>query len=273
MKHLRIILVPALGAALVASATSVRAQSYHLPATPTKGLWGEAAYANLVDLDQSFPSTFWFVGGRLPLAPAIRAVADVPFAHSRTRFDGGPRETSTVLGNPYLGLEYTTRGFTVETGLRLPLNTIDSESTADVVGALGDFQRSESFLDEIVPISGGLTYQHRLARGAILQGRTGVVGIFHTGDDDLGDEALIDYGVLGILPVGAARLGLSFYGRWNATQDEGTFSDNSVHHLGLSADTRVRGVRPGISVRLPIDDTYDEVLDSTIGLYLQVPLR
>lgn len=272
MKRTQLTLTTALGAAFVVAAPSLRAQTYHLPATPEKGVWVEAAYADLEGLSQSFPSTLWFVSGRIPLTSEIRAVADVPFAHSRMSFEGGARESSSVLGNPYLGLEYARGALLVETGARMPLNTIDSESFADVIGLLGDIQRSEAFTDEVVPVSGAVAYEHGLPRGASVRGRAGIVGLFATGDEE-DNDALIDYGVLGTYPVGPARLGLGFYGRWIATEDEGDFQDNSIHHLALSGDVQFRRVRPGISVRVPVDKAYDDILNSTIGLYLQLPLR
>lgn len=274
MNPTRLFLTAALGAAVLATARPAWSQTYHLPATPEKGVWVEAAYADLETLSQSFPSTLWFVSGRLPLTSEIRAVADVPFAHSRMRFSGGSRASSTVLGNPFLGLEFARSGLVVETGLRVPLNTIDSESFADVMGVLGDFQRGEAFMDEVVPLSGAVTYEYGLARGASIRGRAGVIGLFYTGDDeDEEHDALIDYGVLGTYPVGSARFGLGYYGRWIASEDEGGFQDNSVHHVSLSADMKVRGVRPGVSVRVPVDKAYNDILTSTIGVYVQLPLR
>lgn len=271
MRTVRRTLIAAFGAALVA-ASSAEAQTYHLPSTPEKGVWAEASYADLEGLSISFPSTFWFVSGRLPLTSDLRAVADIPFAFSRIRFaEGSPRESSSVLGNPFLGVEYLRWGLVMETGLRVPLNTIDEGTTADLTGGLGDFQRGEAFSDDVVPVSGAVTYVYGLPGGATLQGRTGVVGLFTTDETD--NDALIDYGVLGTYPVSAARFGLGLYGRWLATADEGSYGDNSVHHLALAGDVQIRRVRPGVSVRIPVDGRYNDVLHSTIGLYFQLPLQ
>lgn len=264
-------LTAALGAVLLFAA-GARAQTYHMLSTPEKGVWMEASYADVKGLDQSFPSTFWFASGRLPLISGIRAVADVPFAYSRLKFGGTTNEGNAVLGNPFLGVEYQRGGIVAEGGVRLPLNTIDAETFADVIGVLGDFQRSEAFMDQVVPLSGAVSYEYGLPGGASIRGRTGVVGLFYT-TDEFGDDALIDYGVLGTYPAGPARFGLGFYGRWIATEDEGGFNENSVHHVAVSGDVKVRGVRPGVTVRFPVDETYWDVLHTTIGVYLQVPLR
>lgn len=283
MKTTRPILAAAL-AALVWSASPAGAQSFHLPATPRKGVWVEASYADLkpmaIDgvevLETSFPTTTWFFGGRLPVDARWSVVADVPVAHARVSFAGAPEESNTVMGNPWVGVELVERGLTLEAGLRLPLTTADEESFADVVAFLADFQRGEAFMEDALPASVAASYEHGLANGMTLRGRAGIVGLFYTGDlDDVDDEALVDYGVLATYPVERARFGLGFYGRWWATDlyEDAGFSDNSVHHAALSADYGFRRVRPGVSVRLPVDGQYDEVLGSTVGLYLQVPLR
>lgn len=267
--------IPSVFVAVLGLGSSVEAQTYHLPASPEKGFTLEASHADLESVDQSLPSTLWFLSGRLPLGQGFSAVADVPFAYSRVRFPGGAKESNSVLGNPFVGAEYAVQSWRFEAGLRLPLNTIDDESFADALGVLGDFQRGEAFMNDVVPVSGSVAYEYGLPRGATLRGRAGLVGLFSTADDSLAvdNEALLDYGVLGTYPLGRARLGLGFYGRWAATEDEGDFNDNSIHHLALSGDFGFRRVRPGISVRIPIDETYNDLLNSTIGFYVQLPLR
>lgn len=284
MSITRTALAVALGAALW-TASPAGAQTFHLPAAPEKGVWMEASYADLKPvefggievLEASFPTTTWFLSGRVPINDRWRALVDVPFAHARASFAGGPKQSSSVLGNPYLGVEYLTRGsLVVETGVRLPLTTADEESFADVVAFLADFQRGEAFLEDVVPVSGAVTYEHGFSNGMSLRGRTGVVGLFYTGEaEDVDNEALIDYGLLATYPAGHARFGLGLYGRWWATElfEDGGFSDNSVHHASLSADYQIGRVRPGVSVRMPLDSDYDDVVKTTVGLYVQVPIR
>ncbi len=260
-------------AATLGAASYAQAQTYHMLSTPEKGFWMEASYSDLEGLDQSFPSAHWFASGRIPLGSGLRITADIPFAYSRMQVDGGLRESSTVFGNPFVGLEYTMPGLIFESGVRVPLNSIEEDTFADVIGFLGDFQRAEAFTDEVVPVSGAVAYEYGLPGGASLRGRAGLVGLFFTDDEDTANDALVDYGLLGTYPLGPARFGLGVYGRWIATEDEGRFSDNSIHHLALSADVHVRQVRPGISVRVPVDATYNDVLNSTVSVYLQVPLN
>ena len=68
-------------------------------------------------------------------------------------------------------------------------------------------------------------------------------------------------------------MALGLTGRWHATADGGSFVDNSMHRAGVSADVRVGGVRPGVSLRVPLDEDMRAVVNSTVGLYLQVPVR
>ena len=275
MSAVRFPVAAAFAVLALGTASPVDAQTFHMPATPVKGFWMEASYNDLVDIDQSFPSATWFLSGRLPLTSNIRALVDIPYAYSRMEF-GDLEQSNSVIGNPYLGLEYMTGRMVLGAGLRAPVNSIDSESWADVMGFLADFQRSEAFIDQVVPVYGNVSYEYALGRGASIRGQAGVVGMLYTDDGDAedgGNDALIDYGVLGTYPMGDARFGLGFYGRWIATADEGDFGENSIHHVALSGDVRTGGVRPGIFVRVPVDKDYGDILKSAIGLYLQVPVR
>lgn len=87
------------------------------------------------------------------------------------------------------------------------------------------------------------------------------------------NATLLDYGLFGTYATGSAHLGLGFSGRYDASADEGSFSDNSLHYVGATVDAALRGVRPGVSLRIPVDSEYGELVGPTFGLYLQVPLR
>lgn len=94
-----------------------------------------------------------------------------------------------------------------------------------------------------------------------LRARVGGTAFFYTGDEEDGDaEASIDYGAVGTVAPGMVRIALGFAGRWVTSTDEGGFSYNARHHIGLNADALVGGVRPGISLRLPIETEFRELV-------------
>lgn len=280
MTKTRSVLALALAAAAAGAAQPLAAQTLLTPAAPAKGVWLDAAYTDYAiggeEMSVQIPSAVWYLSGRLPLTPRLSGVVDVPFSYARisageTREDD---ETNSVLGNPYLGVEFAaTPRLRLELGARAPLNTADSESFADVAAMLADPLRVEAFAEDVVPVSGAATWTQPLTGALELRLHGGATAFFLTGDDAAGNEAALDYGAAGTYTVGLARLGLGVTGRWNATADEGSFADRSLHFAGASADVLVRGVRPGISVRVPLDEDYREVVMSTVGLYLQVPLQ
>jgi hypothetical protein len=275
MRLIRSYCASVLAAAALSAAEPAEAQSFLLPATPEKGVWIEAARADFKGFEAAFPSTTWFISGRLPVTPRLSATVDVPFSYARLDVAGADSETSSVFGNPYVGAEFAAvpDRLTLEAGLRLPLNTADSESFADVLAVLADPQRMEAFMDNTVPVTVAASLEHAVSNVLSLRGRAGIMSAFYTGDDAPDTDVAVDYGAVGTYTAGPARVALGFSGRWFTTADEGGFGENSLHHVGLGADVKVGRVRPGVSVRIPLDGDYRDVLGSSIGVYLQVPLR
>jgi hypothetical protein len=265
-----------LAATIVASAAvpvDAAAQAAVLPETPAKGVWIEVNHTDMKAFDTNLPTSVWYLAGRLPVRPRLALVADVPFSHARLEMDGLGAESSSVFGNPYLGAEYAaSRRVLVELGLRAPLTSADDESFADVVAMLTDPHRPEAFAMDVLSVSSAAVVTLPLADLVSLRARGGVTGLFGTGDSST-SEAALDYGAQGSWEPGAGRLAIGMAGRWYATSDEGSFADNSIHHASLRADILVAGVRPGVSLRLPLDSDYREFVGASVGLYLQVPLR
>jgi hypothetical protein len=274
MTKTRFVLTAAVAAASLSTAQPATGQSLLIPATPGKGVWIEASHADFKGFDANLPSSVWYLGGRLPVTPRLRAVVDLPFSHAKLDAIEDGATSSTVFGNPYLGVEYVaTERLLLELGTRAPLNTADEASFADVLALLADPQRAESFMEDVVPLSAAAGYVRPVSSAISVRTRGAVTAFFPIGENDSSTETAIDYGISGTYAAGAARLGLGVSGRWFATSDEGSFGENSLHHAGLSGDVVVRGVRPGIALRIPLDRDYRDVLGSSIGLYLQVPLR
>lgn len=269
-------------AACVVAAASIvsadlAAQSILLPGTPEKGIALEALHPNFRDVDVTAASTVLFLSGRYPLTPDIRLIADLPFVHGE--LDGPAGEwfdgKGSVLGNPKVGVELAVLpALTLEGSLRLPLTTADESSVGDVIAMLSDPQRLEAFAMDVVPVTAAATYERALAAGLSLRARAAATQVFLTGDAaDEDDVTLLDYGLFGTYRVGAARLGLGASGRYQASGEEADFGDRSLHFAGATADFLVAGVRPGISVQLPLDADHRDLVGAQVGVYLQVPLR
>lgn len=275
MNVLRSSLAAALAGAVLFGAQGLQAQSYLLPGTPEKGLWLEVSHPEVETFEVTVPSTAWYASGRYPVAQSLWAVAEIPFAYGKVDGPAIPElEGGTVLGNPYLGLEYAASDrVRVEAGARLPLTTADDFSFGDVVGFLADPLRGEAFMQDVVPLSAAVTFSHSLTSGMKLQARSGVTSMIWRGDDELGETmTALDYGLLGQYPMGLARFGGGLTGRWDVSAEEDGFSENSLHQLGLSADYQFGRLRPGLNLRIPLDEEYRDLVTASMGVYLQVSL-
>jgi hypothetical protein len=277
MHTTRFVLAFAASAAALTAAPAA-AQSILLPSAPEKGIALEATYTDFKVADVSAPSSVWFLSGRLPLTPQLRVFGDLPFAYGNMKLDidglGIIEDKDAVFGNPRLGMEFLANpALTLEGSVRLPLTSANETTVADITAIMADPQRGEAFLKDVVPVSAAVNYEQVIAPGVSLRARAGGTRLFYTGDDDRDNATLADYGLFGSYATGPARLGLGLSGRWNVSEDDGSFSENSLHWLGLTADAAVRGVRPGISFRMPLDKDHRELVGPSVGLYLQVPLR
>jgi len=275
MNGIRSGLITALLGVVLVGVQPLAAQSYLTPGTPLKGMWLEVSHPDVEVFEISTPSTAWYASGRHPISTRFWGVAEVPFAYGKAEVSPAlESKGSTVLGNPYLGVEFAlNERVQLDAGGRLPLTTADEESFGDVVGFLADPLRGEAFVQDVVPISGGVTLRHSLATGVDLRARGGVTSMFWRGDDDLGENVTaLDYGITALVPRGAARFGGGVTGRWDVSADEDGFGENSLHQLGLNADYAWGRMRPGLSLRVPLDSDYRDLVSSTVGLYLQVAL-
>lgn len=264
--------------ASLAGAEAAQAQSYLMPQTPEKGVWLEATHPNVEtfgDVELTAASSAWFLSGRHPITSRLAGVAEIPFAYGNLDISGASAlQGKSVFGNPYVGAELALNDrVTFEGGVRLPLTTADDESFGDVVGVLADVMRMEAFMMDVVPVSAAANLRHTMASGLGLRARGGVTSVIWTGDSDAGENfTFMDYGVFAQYPVSMARFGAGVAGRWNVTEDEGGFSDNSLHHVGLSADYAFGRFRPGVNARIPLDKEYRDLVSSSIGLYVQLSL-
>jgi hypothetical protein len=265
--------VLALGIGALTSAPQLQAQSFLMPGTPSRGVWMEATHTSFKVLEADLPTTVWYLAGRLPIGPRIGLVADLPFSHARVEILGAS-ESSSVVGNPYLGVDFAASPrLELALGTRLPLTSADEESFADIFAVVADPERTEAFAEQMVPVIARATWRHHLSPAVGLRAHGGVTGFFPTADDAGDADAAADYGLLASYETGPARFAAGVSGRWLATSDEGSFSDNSLHHAGISTDLAVGRVRPGLSLRVPLDSDYRRVVSSSVTLYVQVPLR
>jgi hypothetical protein len=203
--------------------------------------------------------------GRLRISEDLVLHADVPF--SAVSSDG---EWGTVLGNPYLGVELGKEDmeWTLEGGVRAPLvpgSPSAKQIAAIAVGALTDFVlRPGAFVVDAVPLE--LNFHYRSGQ---LQERRATAHLGFEAWAPIGDreesERFFTYG--GHLWWWARPLRINLGAEGRLQFDEGGDDNELELKLGLQAETR--NARPGLEIRVPVDELQD-LVDVTIAVYVGI---
>jgi hypothetical protein len=211
-----------------------------------------------------------FAAGTISVTEAVGVAFDVPYA--RAAYDIAEAESSSSIGNPYVGVEYAMPAFGLQLtgGARLPLAKLEIDNlVGQALGILSTVDRMEAFMAETATLQASARVTREVAPRFFVSGRLGANMALYTDTEEGEDSSdlFTVYGAQGWYQTGALRVGGGFLGRLLVTGEEGTsFSDNSLHEAGLWLDYAVGPARPGIFIRMPLDDDMSEIMDFTIGL-------
>lgn len=275
--------VPLLAAAALALPLApVQAQSIWLPATRGPSVSIEALKPILTEGNDAWTTatTAFFLSGRIPVAESAALIAELPVAHAgfkRSVYGGSGTESSTVIGNPYVGIEFggTASGVTADLGAHIPIRKDEDGDMAGSVGLMADVDRMEAYFVDVLAVGGHLGVRHSDASGLFVRARGGPTAFIYTGDRSEGDDTdvMLDYAAQAGYDTGRFMVVGGLTGRTLLTTEGGSWQENSFHQLGLSGNIAVGGVRPGILVRIPVDEDLGDTLRYVLGLSLTVPLR
>jgi hypothetical protein len=251
--------------ALPASAQSIWLDREHRPSA-----LAEVYFPNFDDADSHFPTWVWYAATRLPAGRALSFVAELPYA--RGEFGSGSGEGS--IGNPYVGIEYASRptGPRIEFGVRAPLVS-DEKLLPFILGFFTDIERQDAFVPDQVTVRLGLHYRHAATPDSRVSWDLRFVPAawIQTDDTFLAEsEAFLGYGGTVRYEGDDVRVGGGLTGRWNATNDGADFGEASFHQLDLAADFLHGSVRPGVQLKLPLDDNLTGTLDSVVGVSVTI---
>lgn len=266
----RLALTAALAAIL---ATPAAAQSIWLDREHRPSVLTEIDFPNFDGADSHFPTWVWFAATRLSIGETVSFVGELPYAHGK--FGDAPFEVSEgSIGNPYLGVEIAPHptGVRFELGARLPVAS-DTKEIPFIVGYFTDVEREEAFVPDQIPVRVGIHYHHAPeADSHVAYDLRFVPSAWIKTSDDFLSESELFFGYGGMVRYEGeyARVGGGLTGRWNVTNDGASFGEASVHQLDLAADFLRGSVRPGVQVRLPLDDDLTNVLDSVIGVTVTI---
>ena len=262
-------------ACLALFAAPASAQSVWLDREHRPSVLGEVLFPSFDGEDPTeFPTWTWFVAGRFPVATSGAIVIEAPYAHGD--FGDGEFSADGSIGNPYIGYEYRphTNGLLLEAGARMPL--MEEELIPFFTGYLTDVDRQDAFVPNQLTLRLGLHYHHAASAESPIAWDLRFVptGWIVTDDDNeffLEDsEMFFGYGGTVRYEGEAVRVGGGLGGRWNATNDDADFGEASFHQLDLAADFLRGPVRPGLQLKLPLDDGLSDIVDMSFGVSLTV---
>ena len=220
--------------------------------------------------DFNLLTTVWFLSGKFKAADRLSIVVEVPVSNLDT--DNIFMEDETSVGNPYIGIEARSasggdsQAAVGRVGVRLPLASDDKWDAASL-GLYTAFDRFEAFFPDVLTINASGGYQRTTASG--LNYELNVGGELMIPTEDGGDSELyIDYNAAFWVPFEKLSLGGGFTGRLIATEGDLDFGERTVHQLGLAGNYDAGSLKPGVHLRLPLDEDLTDILDFVYGFSL-----
>ncbi len=246
---------------------SATAQSIWLEPHEDRAIQLEILKPQLDRVDLTFPSAAYFVSLRLATAGAITLVAELPVAYAEEETFG---ESDATVGSPYIGAEFELSDASfAELGVRIPITDAGPAAT---VGAVSDFvDRFEAFLDDVVSIHAGFNYRKTYDSGLSLRLRGAPVLDIPTADGDT--ELFVLYSAQVWYKVDRTSLGGGVSGRILTTEGEFDLGERTLHQLALAGSVELGRYRPGVQVRIPLDEDLRDILDLVVSFSLAFQLR
>lgn len=217
--------------------------------------------------DLTFASSAFFLSLRLTAGPVQTIVVEVPVAYAEEETFG---ESDATLGNPYIGAEFKlsdSESF-AELGVRFPLT---DHGLAAEVGAVSDLvDRLEAFLDDVVSIHAG--FNHRQAYSG-LSVRIRGAPVLDIPTEEGNPDLFLLYSAQVWYTLDTINLGGGVGGRIVVTERDVNFGERTVHQLALAGSVQLGRFRPGVQLRLPLDDDLRTLVDQVVSFSLAFRLR
>jgi hypothetical protein len=226
----------------------------------------------------TFSTSAWFLTGRFAVGNTISVVGQIPYAYYGFDYNGSS-ESQDAFGNIYAGMEIHGRNSPVfgEIGVYLPTApNWDNESfAAAFLGIYTDLvDRAEAYSPEVTPVCGMINYYQKSAGGLVLHFRSGPSVWLDTGDNSDETELYLLYAAQVGYAAPKVELLAGFSGRWWLSSGDAAenIGEKTWHQLGFAGNIGLGNFRPGIILRVPIDEDYSDVIDFVFGLTLGINL-
>jgi hypothetical protein len=215
-------------------------------------------------LDLSFPSPMLYGGVRWPLSPTVGIAAEVPLALFATQ-----GSSATLLGNPYLGIDYAAagpRGLVARLGGRPPIATESGDfgGVAQVIAGLADYDRFQAWIEDLWSAAGHLGWRARPERGL---GGGFTIGATLLSPKGADKEVLGDYRADVEYRDQRFAVGAELTGRAILSEQGLGVGDRTIHQLTVGVGVALGPVWPRAFLRIPVDaDLKDAGFNTAFGV-------
>jgi hypothetical protein len=260
--------------AAVFTAAFVVVGSSLVPTSPARAqsLWLDRSEPRIVQLeilkpdpsdadDLSFGSSVWYLSGRKAFSPKLHGVIEVPWATASLGTSSA--EDGLILGNPYVGIEFgsATSAALGEFGARLPF--AGSKPVPQALGVFSDLERWPAWVDDAAALRAGVRLRTKPTDGgATLEARIAPELWFENAFEEV--DVWMIFGACLRFDWETARAGMAFTGRTFFA--EATDVGSTSTQFDVAADFGEGQIRPGVSLRLPLDETIGNQMNLTYGL-------
>jgi hypothetical protein len=215
------------------------------------------------------------LSGHFRVGEGTFIAAEIPYTSTTVKYSnpyyGGTQSTTkSSIGNIYMGLEFVGEDPTIfgELGMRLPTISKDNME-ASILGILGDANRWEVYVAELLAVQGAVNYHPVYESGVGLLFRIGPsVWIPTKGSGGNDTEVFIDYGAGVGFENETFRIGGGISGRAIVTEETFFFDKRAVHHVEFGTNVRIAQFRPGVFIRIPLEKEVSDVISQTLGISL-----
>ncbi len=254
--------------------SSLSAQSLWLDPSHERTIWLEVLKPVFEgDDNTTFTSSAFFFTLRLPIGKNVLFVGELPLAHAGIESGFGSDRSENAIGNPYFGLQTGGEAapYFGEFGVRAPIAS-EEDASASFIGIFSDIDREEAFIPDLLLITGILNHRYQARSGFLVRLRGGIHVWIPTESGGDSEAWLVYSGQAGYASEQFSIEG-GFTGRYSLTAGTGDFGGRTLHQFGFVARIGLGNVRPGVHMRLPLDQDLSDVLDFVFGLNVAIELQ
>lgn len=197
-------------------------------------------------------------------------VLEIPFVVAKA---DGAVSGATFVGNPFIGIASSpTANATVEAGVRLPIAKADNAAAgfAQQVGFFGDVLDFEAYGDHIASVRGSVAFRDSTSDHIVVRLALRPTLVIPTGNTSATSELYFDYAVQAGYETDHLRIGAALNGRALITESNIDIGARTLHQGSLGAGVVLGRWRPGVEVRVPLDQDLKDLLDLSVGMKLEV---